>query len=577
MTRNQTNTTHSLGSSSPFTAHALAATQYAHDVVDGTILACKWVRHACQRHLDDLTRSEDASYPYRYDHDAAGRICYFVEQLPHVDGEWGSPTIVLEPWQKFVLGSIYGWLKKSDGRRRFTTSYVEVPRKNTKSTMAAGVCLYGTVLDKEQGAQVYCAATTLRQAKYVFDPAKRMAETNSKLFSKLGLQVNAQSLVVPKTNARFVPICSNPGDGGGASTFVCDEYHEHDDNILYDAITRGMGARRQPLTFVITTAGSNIAGPCYELERQIKALLEGTITRERTFGIIYTVDEDIPWDSIEATKMANPNWGVSVIEDTYMTELEEALQDAAKQNSFKTKRLNVWCNAAVGFFNMEAWRKCEDPAMDIDHFAGKECVTGLDLASKLDLCATMKVFRREIDGEDHYYLFPRSYLPDAQTGKPENTHYLGWVKRHHLTATYGDTTDYQLILDDLLDDAGRYKVRELCFDQREATFLTQVLGSRTDTELVEIPQNVSMMSEPLKWLQSLIVSGRIHHTGCPVLTWCVSNVIAREDAYENVYPRKAKNELKIDLVTALLNALCRVRAVLGQESANSSFEPFFLS
>ena len=250
----------------PRLAYAIEAAGYIEDVLSGAIPACRWVKLACKRQLKDLQRSADPAYPYRFDHALAGKICLFIEQLPHVDGTWDSPTIKLLPWQKFVLTTVYGWVRKADGLRRFSRAYLAVPRKNGKSTLAAGIGLFGTCLDGEIGAQVYCAATTLRQAMYVFSPAKVQAERRAAMFSKFGLQVNAQSLIVPATNSRFTPICSNPGDGGGASTFICDEYHAHTDATLFDAITRGMGARRQPLTWVITTAGSNIAGPCADME-----------------------------------------------------------------------------------------------------------------------------------------------------------------------------------------------------------------------------------------------------------------------------------------------------------------------
>lgn len=556
-------------------AHSEAATQYARDVSKGTVPACKWTIAACQRHLDDLDRSQSESFPYRYDPEKGGRACVFIELLPHVDGTWDSEKIQLLPWQKFILCSIYGWVSKTSDLRRFTRAYVAVPRKNGKSTLAAGIALYATTADGEKGAQVYCAASTMRQAMYVFAPAKRMAEDSPELFKRLGLQVNAQSLVVPKSNSRFVALCSKPGDGGGASTFICDEYHEHDTNELFDAITRGMGARRQPLTFVITTAGSNIAGPCYEYESDIKRILDGSISRDRTFGIIYGIDDEDDWTSVDAAKKANPSWGVSVIEDTYLTELEEAVQNASKQNSFKTKRLNVWCNAAVAFFNMQKWNALADSSLHEEDFAGEDCIIGLDLASKLDLCATVKLFRREQEREEHFYLFCHSYLPDAQVGKAENAHYQKWSSDGYLTATPGDITDYEFIRKDIVADISSFNVREVAFDQHESALLTQLLEKETEAILTEIPQKVTHLSEPLKWMQALIEDGRLHHAGDPVLSWAVSNLIAKEDANENVFPRKAKYELKIDPVSATLNALSRARAVFGEPAtAEWAFEPF---
>jgi phage terminase large subunit-like protein len=567
--------------------HGLAVTEYARKIVSGEIIACMWVRRAAERHLKDLDRSKHPKYPYRFDLNRGGAICYFLELCPHIDGNWGSETIVLELWQKFIWGSVFGWVRKKDALRRFLEAYVSVPRKNAKTTMLAGVNLYGLTCDNEPGAQIYNGANKLEQAMLLFEPARLMVEKRPEIFKRLGVEVRgAKCLFVKKTNSRWRPVSRKPGDGGGAHFFTQDEYHEATSAALTEAMVQGQGARKQPLAVFITTSGTNLAGPCYSYEQQIKQILQGLISRERTFGIIYTIDEEPytdpfgvehpadDWTSIDAAKKANPNWGVSVIEDTYLAKLEEAIQDPAKTAMFKTKRLNIWMNAAKGYFNLQRWAECKDESLQPALFHGEPCLDGVDLAAKIDLCARALLFRRDPEGPkdadgngplEHYYVFWRWYLPSAVANLTENSHYAEW-KARWLTVTEGDITDYRFILRDMIEDTKRFNVLELDFDQREAGKLSQDYQEETGIDIFEVPQQTKVLSEPLKWLQALIVDRRIHHCGDPIGTWCVSNVEVIPDQNENVFPRHPDGDQKrkIDGVSALLNALVRARELLSQ-------------
>ncbi len=553
-------------------------TEYARKIVAGEILAGMWVRLACQRHLKDLERSaaEDPKFPYRFDPEKAGRALYWLELMPHVEGEWATPTLRLELWQKFTFGAPFGWVHKTTGLRRFRKIYVSVGRKNGKTAVLAGIGWYGLLCDGEIGPQVYNGANKLEQAMILFDAAKAMLAKRPELFGRFGVQQRGEKrLWVPKTNGRWRPISKTPGDGGGASFFIQDEFHEAPNSRMTDAMVTGQGARRQPMAWFITTAGFNIGGPCHSYELQIQKILEGTVTLETTFGIIFSPDlkkytdpfgnecEPDDWTSQTAARKANPNWSVSVLEDAFFAELNEAIADPAQQVAFKTKRLNIWCNAADGYYNMQDWAACADPTLKLEDFAGQECVDGLDLGNKLDICADVPVFKRVIDGQDHYYAFLRAWLPSAVAHRKENTHYQAWALSGHLVITEGDITDYRRIKKDLVDAAGDFVIRELAFDQRESALLTQDFADETGVPLFEVPQNVTVLSEPMKWLKSLTVSRHFHHDGNPLFGWAISNVVAKEDANENVFPRKAKAELKIDPHSALLNAMVRVRDVLS--------------
>lgn len=558
--------------------HAADALAYARAVEGGRILACKWVRLACQRHLRDLERQGTPGFPYQFNERKAEGACTFLELLPHTKGKWavaqpgqaGSTRIRLEPWQKFVLASIWGWVHAETGKRRFRIAYICVPRKNGKSVIAAGGGLLMFAADKEYGAEVYSGATTEKQAWEVFRPAKLMAERTPELCEAFGIGVHAKNLHIHANGSRFEPVIGKPGDGASPSCAIVDEYHEHPTDELFDTMLTGMGAREQPLMLVITTAGSNTAGPCYALQLDVQKVLEGALENEELFGVVWSIDEGDDWTSEEALRKANPNYDVSVAGDFLRARQVEAVQSSRKQNVFRTKHLNLWVGAREAWMNMEAWNHQADPELREESFAAEPCWIGLDLASKTDLTAKLKVFRREVDGADHYYAFGRYWLPEAAVQDPKKRHYQGWAADGHLVQTDGSIIDYAVVEDDVLADAEVHQVAEVAYDPWGATQLAVTLQEEHDITVVEVPQKTSHLSEPMKWIEALVLAGRFHHTGDPVLAWAMSNVTAKADANENVFPRKEAPENKIDPVVALILAMSR--ALLGQNDGGSVYE-----
>lgn len=540
--------------------HVEKALRYAKDVVAGKVLACKWVRLACQRHLDDLKRSRRADYPFRFDADKAEKACRFAELLPHVKGHWAIPKpgadnrIVLEPWQCFRRCAVYGWVEKGTGFRRFRVSYLEVPRKNAKSTDAAIDGLYFLTEDGEFGAEVYSGATSEKQAWEVFRPAKQMAERTPAFTEHYGVDVAAKGLTVLATGARFEPIIGKPGDGASPSLSITDEYHEHPDSTQFDTMVTGMGARQQPLALVITTAGEDLAGPCYALRERVQKMLEGA-EDDRLFGVIYTIDEGDDWTSEDALRKANPNMGVSVSADYLREQQRAAVNDARQQNIFKTKHLDVWCMARSPWMNMEWWSRCGDAPSPAE-FLGEPVTFGCDLASRLDLASVVRIFRREINGEPHYYAYGRHYCPRAAVDDPKNRHYQKWEHEGHLTATEGNDIDYDVIAAELLGDAKPQRFNAFLGDPWNLRALSDTLkrAGIADTSIVEVPQQAAHLSAPMKDLEAAVAAGRFHHDRDPVLTYAVSNVTVRPDANDNVFPRKDRPENKIDPAIALILA-----------------------
>ncbi len=556
------------------------ATRYALSVSRGETLSAWPVRNACQRHLQDMEASKSPTSRWVWSPTQVERVCRFISALPHIKDDFAGHAargerIKLEDWQVFIVASIFGWIDKATGVRRFREVYIEVPRKNAKSTLAAAICLYMFCADGEFGAEVYSGATTKQQAWEVFRPARLMVVRTPMLRKTFGIEVNAESLVIPRTGSSFRPLIGKPGDGASPTCAVVDEYHEHKSDDLVATMRTGMAARRQPLLVKITTAGTDRSSPCYDTHNEVLSLLRGKTENARLFGVIYTVDEDVPWSDPKALAMANPNFGVSVNPETLLDDQVQAVQNARRQNDFKTKHLNLWENQDVAWLNMLDWDALSNPEDKLEHYAGQDCYVGLDLASRVDLASLVMVFpQKRSDGERTYSVFSRMYLNAAAVERARDQHYAAWSQGGHLFVTPGNITDYTRIAEDLVEIAGRFILREVAFDPYHAESLMQFVQGRPEwpasVEWVKVPQTVQMMSPAMKELEALVADHRLQHSGNPVLTWNMANVVCHRDRKENIYPVKLRVENKIDGAVALIMAISRAMTmvVLDPERSN---------
>jgi phage terminase large subunit-like protein len=524
------------------------ANEYATDVLEGRVIAGKLTWKACQRHVDDQRR---ADFPYQLDTDAAERACSLIERLPHVKGQWAKDRklIELEAWQVFLLVSIFGWVHVDTGLRRFKRAYVEVARKNSKSTLAAGVGIYMGAADGEEQAEVYCGATTKDQALEVFRTIKQMVDKGGQVREELGLKTFAAAVAQEATMSRIVPVIGKPGDGASPSCALVDEYHEHLTTEQYDTMLTGMGARSQPLLLVITTAGVDIAGPCYQLRDECVKVLDAVTQDEELFALIYEPDDGDDWTQEATLWKANPNAGVSVSLEFLRARQREAIQNSTRAGIFKTKHLDLWVAARSPYFNVEYWKK-QERRFTLDDLAGSDCMVFLDLASKKDLAAMA------ILTEKPHRVVTRFWLPEDRVNEVKTAPYRAWVDSGHLVATPGSLIDFGFIEEEIRRLSKVVSVREIAYDPQQATQLaTRMLAE--NFPMVEFPQTVPKLSEPMKALDALILGGEIEHDGNPVMTWCLSNVVAKVDAKENVFPRKEREESKIDGAVALIGALAR--------------------
>jgi len=286
--------------------------------------------------------------------------------------------------------------------------------------------------DNEKGSDVYSFATTRDQAKIVFGDAQFMARKNKDLRDAYGLNVLANAMVVPGTNSKFQAKSADGSTLDGLNTHcgIIDELHAHRNREVYDVVKTSIGKRTQPLLWVITTAGFDLAGICYEVRSFVLKVLNGSVEQPTQFGVIYTIDEGDDWNTEEAAMKANPNWGVSVMPKTIMSALTMAMTDPSAENNYKTKHLDVWCNADAAFLQMAKWRKNYRPDVSIEEFEGYPCIYGIDLAAKTDICAVVRLFwREEDDGQVHFYTFPEFWLPSDKARESSNAQYQGWAKQ----------------------------------------------------------------------------------------------------------------------------------------------------
>lgn len=549
--------------------YAALASQYENNVLAGRVLACEETIAACRRNRADFTRSDTPEHPWQFHYDPAkgARVCKFLEKLRHIKGEAAGTRVVLEPSTIWAVMTLYSWVKPS-GHRRFSRGYYEVARGNAKSLLSSGLGLYHLCADHDEGAEIYAAATTLKQAKIVWDTAKEMARKAPDLLSHFGVNLWAHSITVPRTASKFVPICAKgeTQDGYNVSLAILDELHAHKKRELYDVMVTGCGKRPGSLLWCITTAGTDRTGICYEVRGYVRDVIMGKIIDDSQFGIIYTLDPGDDWRDPAVLPKANPLWGISVKPEKVLEMQRVAMNTPAQVNNFKTKHCNVWCSAGTAFFDMVAWDKCADKTLDIKDFVGKPCWIGVDLASKRDIASVALVFKR---GKERI-LFLRHYLNQQALDDGVNPSYAAWAAQGYLRVNPGPVTDHTLIEAELMDDIDRLVVRALGYDPNNATLLAQRLASYTD--LVEVRQSVMGMSEPTKALDAAIRNGLLRHEGDPVTAWMFANTRVIVDKKDNIFPFKARPEEKIDGVIAAVIALSRADA--EQDDEEDSFNDF---
>lgn len=555
---------------------------YIQFVEDNPELTCEWVKLATKRFNDDLKKQDLRTYPYYFNEAKAIKVIKFFSWLQHYQGKFKGKHFYLEPWQQFVIASIFGWLRKDNDLRRFTNLYLEVARKNGKSELLAAIGLYLLVGDGEAGAEIYTVATKKDQARIIHEKSTRMVQISRTGLNLSGhVKVFKNNLNYVKTYSKYEPLGSdsNTLDGLNVHGWLVDEYHAHKTNELYNVGQSARGAREQPITAVITTAGLNKNVPCYtEQHEYTKDLLSGVIENENFFGVIYTLDEEDDWADEEKWIKANPNLDISVSRRDMQTQCKKAIDSPTEQNEFITKRLNIWTQAVTRWISDKAYELCNVP-FDKSLLGGKICYGGMDLSTAQDITAFILCFPPQ-PGIDKYLMLSWFFVPEKnlyEKSKTDKVPYSLWKDQGHIITTPGATIDYSFVKKIILDAAKDYDLRQIAYDRYNATQLVLELIDE-GLDCVEFSQSTSNISAPAKDYEKKILDQMIADGGGPVMPWMVSCTEVKTDAsgaIKPVKPDRATSGKRIDGVVASIMALERATHAEKPEESLAS-DVFFL-
>lgn len=529
---------------------------YANDVVSGKIVACELVKLACQRHLDDANNLPKSRF--KFSEELADYYINFAHSLKLSKGKSAGNYITLQPWQQFMVASIFGWLEYRDEQwvRRFRKVYIEIPRKNGKSTIAAVIALATFIADQEGGPEVYCAATSRKQASIVFDEVKSMVRQNEHLSEFI--EVLSKSVAfADKTSGVITTLASNSDRLSGLNTHcaIIDELHEHPNRGIVDIVTTSTSARSQPLIFEITTAGRRMDRICYEHHKYSTDVLRGIITDDNWFSLIYTIDKDDDWKDEAIWLKANPNLNVSGAKSLeYMrSEFTEASISNSKSHAFQQLDLNVWVFGADGWIADAEWVNCQQ---DIDWDKVKElpCWAGLDLAQSKDFSALAFIF---FDAPNKRFYFKSIQWAASdnirQMADKYDPNIMQWANDGYIRVTDGNIMDTDLIEAEILKELKALpNFQSLAYDRMFAHQLILHL-EKEGIRCQHYAQNVHNMAAPTASVEADIKNGAIIHEADPVFRWMLSNAqIKRVNDMPKIIRNSAK--FKIDAVIALIMA-----------------------
>lgn len=546
---------------------------YANDVISGRKIAGKWIRLACEKFLSDLKRTDIV-----LDIAQGQRAINFIERkLCHWEGSWRGQPLKLEDWQKFIVMQVFGWMK--DGRRRIRSVYIQIARKNGKTSFAGAVGNYHLFADRENTPQILVGANNEDQAKICVNSMGRMIQQSPEFSDLLDDEVlklsiygrNIIGIYHHEKDGSVKAMSKNPEtqDGFNPSLGVVDEYHEAKDDLLLNVIESGQGARPEPLLFVVTTAGFDKQGPCYnKLRRGSIDMLSGKVEDDSHLAFVYELDEGDAWDDEKVWLKSNPNLGVSVFPEYLRTRLVKAKNEgASKEVDFKTKNLNMWVDAPTVWVQDETWMK-NSYGINPEDLIGAKCYGGLDLSTGIDLNAFALYFPKfkEINGRWVSPVLWWFWIPKSQVNT-EYFDYTEWVEKGLITVTEGvfeNVIDHKKIVYDISELPKLYNIEAIAFDQRLAYHgVVQELGLTFGTSeseefihgLFPFTQSMPNVSLCTKHLETLIHNSQLEHFNNPVARWMMANVVLKKDAIGQIMPDRSKSQYKIDGIAALVDCI----------------------
>lgn len=508
-----------------------------------------------------------------YDEELADYAVNFIECLCHTKGTWAGKPFKLLEWQEQIIRDLFGIIKPN-GYRQFNTAYIEIPKKNGKSELAAAVALLLCCGDGEQRAEIYGCAADRGQATIVFDVAADMVRMCPALNKRCKILTSQKRILFTPTNSFYQVLSAEAYSKHGFNIHgvVFDELHTQPNRKLFDVMTKGSGdARMQPLYFLITTAGTDTNSICYETHQKAVDILEGRKKDATFYPVIYGAGTDEDWTDPKVWKKANPSLGETIGMDKVKAACDSARQNPGEENSFRQLRLNQWVKQAVRWMPMEKWDACAFP-VDPEDLEGRVCYGGLDLSSTSDLTSFCLVFPPE-DDEEPYYILPYFWLPEETLPlrvNRDHVMYDVWERQGYIQTTEGNVVHYGFI-EKFIESLGeRYNIREIAFDRWGAVQMVQNLEGMGFT-VVPMGQGFASMSPPTKELMKLTLEKKIAHGGHPVLRWNMDNIFIRTDPAGNIKADKAKSTEKIDGAIACIMALDRAIRC-GNDTSESVYD-----
>ena len=489
---------------------------------------------------------------FYFDKKAASKAINFIETFcTHTKGELTGTPLLLEDWQKKIIGDLFGW-KQENGLRKYRTALIQLPRKNGKTTLASSIALLMLFMDKERGSEIYCAASDRAQSGLVFEIAKGMILNNKELSSRAKVFRNSITNESKGNFFQAISSDSNTKHGFNANCIIYDELHTAKNRDLYDTLLTSTGARIEPLFISITTAGYDKNSICYEVYNYAKQVKDKLIVDESFYSAIYEADIDDDITDEEVWKKANPNYGISLRKEYMKRESQRAMDVPSYQNTFKRLMLNMWTDSQTAWIGAKEWELCEGE-VDLQKLKNKECYLGLDLASTRDISALVLLFKED----EKFIIVPYFFIPEENAKKRserDKVDYVTWIRDNHCIATSGDVCDYNFIKQKILDLGKEYLIQSICYDRWNASQLVIDLQNE-GVPMEPLGMGFRSLSAPSKQLEALILGKEIIHDGNPVLKWMIANTVMEEDAAGNIKPSKKKSTEKIDGTTALVSAL----------------------
>ncbi len=551
---------------------------YIDGVRDGSIVAGRTVRLAVERHVRDLTRGKARGL--RFNKRRGLRALWWIEnRCRFTKGQWAGQPFRLAPWQAFIVWCLFGWERRTRGHwlRRFRVAYVSVARKNGKTELAAALGLIFLLVpgEAEAGGEIYSAATKRDQAAYCWRAAASMVKRSRVLKAEIGVHESRQNLAHYESDSRFETVASDADtlDGLGPLLAIIDEYHAHPDSSVFDVLETGMGARREPLMLVTTTAGAKRQGACWDLETDAVKILEGIGEPEGAgddlFAFIARLDEGDAWGNQRVWIKANPNLGVSCHEEKLQAAYRAARRRTGALPEFLRKHMNLWKETSSAWMGMPEWDGCSAP-VDREALRGARCFVGLDLSAVADYTAAIAVFPRDDGFMD---VLPAFWIPTetlVERSHTDRVPVMQWVEQGLVTATDGEVVDQDAVKQWLLNLREWADVVEVPTDPHNATKLqTELL--QLGFQVVSMRQGWVTMSPAIKQTEIFVRKKLLRHGGNPVLRWMFSNVALKRDAHDNLSLHKGRSADRIDGIVSLVMAIGRAVAFLESTEAGSRY------